>query len=730
MFWVRGGILALIAGLWLPISYERILTEGTDTYKTHYSLFGSRQVKQVVTLQYDVTGVGALLVNLRRATDVAPVNVRVMDVDDQVLGEAEISSQDIQDDAFTYARLPHAIDWEVGEIIIEMSAPQATQMNPIGIRFEEEGEKRLAVAVIERMPLYVRMRIWQGAHPVATSRLAAGLLTALVAGLAGTWLHGRGILEGKRGWYASLLVLALFALSLRWPLVSRIEGVFGGDAYNHLLKTRAWLQGDDPFASDFRKGPFFSVLVVPGLATPDPLLWARWVGVVSSVAAVVLLAILARGLSVPPVAAWLTGALLAVMREFRFESVSALSNTTFAALVVAAAVTFIYARRARVAYILGVLGGLGALTRYEGVLVPGVFLPAVWAWHRFRPRFIGYTVWPLIILIAIPFVMWPITGQIGVRTPEDITGDAGLSVALSWHEFQQNASQLKTILGREWFISPAGGRQLLTLGIGLASGVVLAVFKRRWPAVVGDVLAAAPWAALLWVVAVVFRDFHDTLKLLMLGMTLLAGTGTGWMMIAWPRFGIPIVLMVLLQAVVVTAILPKPRYYLHLLPFLVLGVGMVVSGAARWRTRWSYIGSLWLLGLLTGLVWYEANDALGDMVSDYNSRARQAAIMERAAKFLQPLDGAFTITTDDLAFRVFVGDTRMKMFPRELERRATDVEQQLAWIRQSGVRYVVETSFEPLFVVVQKKPELFQELGRFTSRYGSGEVILYEVKGY
>lgn len=726
--WVLGGLLVLISALWLPVSYERILTEGTDTYKTHYPLFGSRQAKQSIVLHHDITSVGALLVNLRRASEVVSVHMKVTDSEGRVLGEGDVVPQHIRDDAFGYARPPHIIRQEVGEITVEVSAPQATAQNPIGIRFEEQGEKRFAVAVIERVPLYVHGLIWQAAHPVATHRLAAGLLGALVVGLVGTFLYERKVLESKRGWYVALLILALFTVAVRWPLVSRIEGVFGGDAYNHLLKTRAWIQGDDPFASDFRKGPFFSVLLAPGLAIPDPLLWARWVGVISSVAAVVLLAVLARGLSVPPVMAWLTGALLAVTREFRFESVSALSNTTFAALVMATCVAFLYAKRKKIAYVMSIAGGLAALTRYEGVLVPGIFLPAVWAWHHFRPRFIGYTIWPLIILVAIPFVMWPITGQIGVRTPGDITSDAGLSVALSWHEFQQNASQLKTILGREWFISPAGGRQLLTLGIGLVSGVVLAMMKRRWPAVVGDVLAAAPWTVSLWVVAVVFRDFHDTLKLLMLAMTLLAGAGAGWLMVQKPRFGIPIVLMVLLQAVVVTAILPKSRYYLHLLPFLVLGVGVVVSGVARWRSRWNYVGSLCLLGLLAGLVWYEANDALGDMVSDYNSRARQAAVMERAAKFLRPLDGAFTITTDDLAFRVFVGDERMKMFPRELERRATDVEQQLAWIRQSGVRYIVETSFEPLFVVVQQRPELFQELGRFTSHYGSGEVVIYELQ--
>ncbi len=728
LFWIVGGIAVAVGCLILPVSYDRVLTVGTDTYQTHRPVFGSRHVEQIVPLQRDITGVGALLVNLKRAPALSPVEVVVRDASGHIISEGSIQPSAIVDDQFAWAVLSHRIPANTGEVTLDISAPEATAQNPIGIRFEGEGEKRLAVGVTERMPAWARLALWRSDHPDGSRRLLSGILVAAIVGVLGTCLHGRKILENKKAWALSLLLLALFATALRLPLVASIEGVFGGDAYNHLFKTRAWLQGDDPFASDFRKGPFFSVLLAPGLAGPDPLLWGRWMSLLSSVAAVVLVAVLARRLGLPPVMSLLAGFLLAVMREFQFEAVSSLSNMTYAALVVGAAAAFVSAKQRRQAYVVGVLGSLAALTRYEGVLVPAMLLPPLWLYHRLRPRFILYTLVPVVVLLVIPFLLWPITGEVGVRTPADIKGDGGLSVALSAYEFRANALQLKTILGLEWFLSPAGGRQLFTLGVGAVAGAALAFGRRRSPRIVHDILAAGGWVILIWAVTVVVRDFNDTLKLLMLGMTLLAGAGGGWLAVQKPRWGIPLMIMVVAQGVAVTAILPKPRYYIHLVPFLVLGVLAIMAGITDWRRQWSRVGVFLAAGFLVGLVWQDAADALPGMVSDYNSKAYESALMERAARFLRGREGDIGIITDDLPFRIYAGDDRLTLYRPLPEGRPATLAEQQAWIESSGVNYVVEASFEPLFSIAERQPELFTKLETFTSRYHEGEVAVYEVK--
>jgi hypothetical protein len=121
----------------------------------------------------------------------------------------------------------------------------------------------------------------------------------------------------------------LFAIAIRAPYTHLVEGVFGGDAFNYLSKSRALLAGQDFFAADSRKGPVFSLLIAPGLFMLDPLWWSRWVGIIAAAGTVTLTVFIARRLQLGWPAAAIAGLLVAVNMEFLWESSNGLANTTY-----------------------------------------------------------------------------------------------------------------------------------------------------------------------------------------------------------------------------------------------------------------------------------------------------------------------------------------------------------------------------------------------------------------
>jgi hypothetical protein len=96
---------AMLLGIFfIPVSYERIIREGTDRFETHHALWGKRvkSVSEIAT--FPVRSVGLLLVNLRRASTLEPAYVRVL-----VDGKDEVANIKVPvkgDDGFTWVTLP------------------------------------------------------------------------------------------------------------------------------------------------------------------------------------------------------------------------------------------------------------------------------------------------------------------------------------------------------------------------------------------------------------------------------------------------------------------------------------------------------------------------------------------------------------------------------------------------------------------------------------------------
>jgi hypothetical protein len=367
----------------------------------------------------------------------------------------------------------------------------------------------------------------------------------------------------------------------------------------------------------------------------------------------------------------------------------------------------------------GVLSGLATLTRYEGGLAAAILIPAVWMRSAWRWSFLRKALVPACILMAIPFTIWPLSGHVGVRLFSDIAADGGLSVARSFDDFVQNVKGFKAFWARTWFFTSGVGKQLQAFTLGLGLGLLIWYMQRaraRTPIFLAVFMVA--WLAIL------LRDSGQTLEYLSLWCGVVMGIGTFYSLLRWPREAIPIFLVVTTQIFLVTLLLPKPRYYVQVIPCM--AAALVVGIFALSLPGRSRAVATVLFGMVAGLVYFDGNDALGGIVSDYNEKSHENTVMLNAGRFLRGGEGSVALATDDLSMRVMLTDSRLRVFPSGLP---ASSEAQLSWIAREEPGYIVENSFQPLFSVATERPDIFEEVAVFTTRFGEAWARVYRIRG-
>lgn len=652
------GVFCVGMGLaFLPTKYFSVLREGTDSFETHHALWGQRMKSVSVIADAPVRGVGLLFVNLRRVPTIAPVIVSVGDAHQEV-------AINTNDDAFTWVRFSANIASAGEAFTVEVAAPLATQDAPVGVRFDTT-DKQLAVATIEVIPAWKQVVYWSQNKPELAKKvgitLFGGLILAAILALADR-------INNKKTWIASLTLLFLFSVIMRIPLTQSVESAYGGDAFNYLLKSRAWIDGQDPFAADPRKAPLYSFLVMPGLAAPfDAVTWERWISMLAAGGSVVVSALFLRRFGLPYSFALAGGALLAVNRDFQFESVQGLANTTFTFFILLTGYLFILGET----YWVAVGSGLAFLTRYEGGIVAAILLPVSIVIHKIRGRNIIRVLLPAIILILIPFVFFPITHSLGVRSIADIKGDEGLYVAYSFDDFVSNFKAFRTWFGRLWILTP----NLDHLFIQMVSALTT--------------------------------------------LGLIGG------IVRFPKQCIPIVVMLVLHVMFITAILPKDRYYLPLIPYIALAITSGVYALTYRKSRASFIGALIFISMLTLFVYADARQALPGQVSDYNEKSAGQTVLLQAARIAKHLDGIVAIAEgSDLQLRTYLPNARVFIAPDSLR----DINDQVSLLRGKNVSYIINTTENPYFTkLISERSELFEGVATFGTKWGEDTATLYRV---
>lgn len=717
-----GAAVCIIGLAFIPTSYERIIREGTDDYNAHHALYGAREKSVSAIAKSPIEHIGLIIVNLRRAPVLAPVVVTVVPEGGESFSQVrELPAS--ADDEFVWFDVEPGSIAKGQQFTVYVSAPAATREYPVGVRFSAQ-DTQLALSVQERIPVWEQVTRWAEAHPqrFANAVFVIGGALFLVALLF--------LLDGVSHSYRTavivivLLLLTALVLMTRIPISNSLESAFGGDAFNYILKGNAWIVGEDPFAADPRKAPLYPFLTAPGqLPGLDPVLWARGISIVSAIGAVcvAVLILLRLGVSMP--IAVLSGALLTVNRDYQFESVQGLSNPLYTFLILAA----VYAFVSKKMYVASVAAALAAVTRFEGALVAAVLVPASWIVHRIRTSFALRSLIPFFVIGGLPLLLFPFTGELGVRSVQDLRSDEGLYIGYTWEYLVPSIKALKIIFGRLWILTEHVGNPFYSYGVGVCIGMFGVLFFRRY-ARPRNALAIIPGVVCVAMLSGLLFEFENQQKFFIAIFSLLAGAGLGGALVLRPKIASPIICMTLLQVAAVTAILPKNRYYLQVIPFIAMSVGLAfwyMGGAGKFR-KLPHIVSVFCMSIIVLFVYADADRALSGQISDYNEKSVGQTVLLNASREAKKFSGIVAApSSSDLILRAYVPRERLVFLPDSLH----DSDAQMAALQEHRVAYIIERTEDPYFIqLIDGRRELFEEVAVFKTKWGDDSATLYRLK--
>jgi len=452
-------IVVIVAGLaavavFYPVNQQRIINVGTDEYAAHHALYGKRIKSQVITINGKLRGIGAVLVNLRRASQLTGVKVAVYTVDNELLAEQDIPDEDIKDDSIAWTNFSD-LDIPGRQVRVDFSAPEATKDNPVGLRFELGSPEELALAVRERVPF------WRAARQffvqlVTTYNLGpailSGLTTTLVMVIIFLVPSLRGISQRwKVGLYLSfLLIIFLVTVGVRMNISKGLKGVSGGDAYNYLSITKQITELKNPLAVEKRL-PGWPLLLVPAyLSKIDDIWWMRFLSILSAGGSVVMLALLARKLHLPWSVQVAAPILLSFQKDFFLTSLRPEPYTFYTFLLLLALWLYLSLDHAWAQWCLGITLGFAAMTRQEGLALAVVLILGTLALRK-QLWWQGYVrlIIPLFILV-LPFF---INNAATFGNPFFTSYFEGGRNELvdSWNTFRESAAATWQVLGSLWW---------------------------------------------------------------------------------------------------------------------------------------------------------------------------------------------------------------------------------------------------------------------------------------
>lgn len=360
-----GAILVVIV-LLIPVHQRRIVSLGTDSFTSHYPLFGARTLQHQMKTQDTTIGFGTILVDLYKKRALSDVGVDIVDTSTgaQLVSGAILASA-IQDDSFATIEFPEASIAKNTDITITLAAPNATNQNPIGVRLDNE-TKDISLSVIEYVPAYKalstlvvnREREWTTVLPAIG--IALGIAIAI-------WAPGK-----RLKWILAIACIALLTFSTRIWTIQQFGGVSGGDAYNYLSITQSILRLENPFENTKRL-PGYPLLLTPFVAagTFNEQTAMRVMSTVASIGILGATVALARTLSLSWPTAIASVAILAFQKDFFWTSMRPEPYSIYSALLILSLTLFLQSYKKSSLYIqilFGFVLGYAAMTRQEGFM--------------------------------------------------------------------------------------------------------------------------------------------------------------------------------------------------------------------------------------------------------------------------------------------------------------------------------------------------------------------------
>ncbi|MCE9643417.1 MAG: hypothetical protein K8Q97_03850 [Candidatus Andersenbacteria bacterium] len=589
----------------------------------------------------------------------------------------------------------------------------------------------IAFQVTETSPAWRALLVWGQVNGTSAQRAALFLVEGAICAAAVFGLlqiRFRAHRQFRR--YIPSVALFVCTVFMCAPYAHLLNGVFGGDAFNYMDKAFALIHGQDPFAADARKGPFFSLLLIPGLFLPDPLVWSRWVGIVAAGLVAGLVPLVARRMGIGWPVATMAGVFVAENSFLLFEAPDALAMTTFTFLILLCVYSFLSIKKnGKFLWVLAIASGLTMLTRFEGALVGAILLPAAWIRYRISWRNILWPIVVAILIMALPLSSYIISGKSGIRTAQDIQNDDGLFLVHSIHD-----KQLELNIQRSYefftnvFIEKGTNMNIaLYLVAGVLIGILLVLTRRYMPRISSQVLGAIGiCSAVVFLFALAMNNEVNKYMLVAL-LYMLTGIGIAFFVQKKPIEGIAILFAIASQVAVIIWILPKTRYFLPTIPFLYLFLAYGIYSLARSKKRIVQFVVLVILST-AGIYFYQDEQKyLEKDVEAYNNKAFETDVLVKALIDLRSSKQSVAVESlDDLAVRMYVAPE--KLFYIQLNQTSDIAQQELQFIQGNHIHFLLKREDSDDWQIAQKNPELFSDPKIYTTKNGDAKVLVYTVK--
>lgn len=726
------GLALVVAAVWLPVYVTQQYNPPKEEAKYVRPVFGAHTVGQTFRAEQPL---GAVELQLR-SDDPSETLIRLTDEHGTVQQEQTVRLT--LTDEWVRFRLTSPLP--AGEHTLTLSAAALPNRAAAAlVRYQAQSDiysdgmllldnkpsyGDIGFRLLARVPAWKAVMIFGQITDKAAERGLYNFITAIVI-VATLFGFGRLLHHSKRPhrWIALLLLsLVVVTIAVRLPYLTKIEGVFGGDAFNYLSKAQAAVEGKDPFSADPRKGPVYSTFLIPGFFTPDPLMWSRLVGITAAAVAVVLLTLVLREFGLGWELAAAGGLLLAVNQDFIWESPSGLANVMYVAFILA--VVLAYLKRWH--WWLAVLLGLTFLTRYEGAVLAPVFLGAMWWRDRLPWKKVILLVLVTLGVMLIPQVSYIWSGVPGIRTAGDILEDDGLSVAGSVEAAAYNLNRFHLFLRNVWLRDETHNGVLPALGVGLLVGAALTGLQWRWPKVKQRFGFVWSLALLLALGVLLFTKSSEARVWLVAAPFFLMGVG----IVPWfwsRRYDAGVILLALVvHTAVIVQILPKARYFLPLIPFMVLSMVFGLQHLFTWdKKRLVRLAPIVAATFLMVVLMRDGHSTLEQRIERYNAYASEVSVMLQAVDYLRGQHGNIGFKTGlEQTMVTFISPERRYAWHLE-PGQPDNITGEQSFITTHKLRYLVERADEQQWNIVRAYPEFFEHAHTFDSIYGESKVEVY-----
>ncbi len=275
---------------------------------------------------------------------------------------------------------------------------------------------------------------------------------------------------------------------------------------------------------------------------------------------------------------------------------------------------------------------------------------------------------------------------------------------------------------------------LLVIWLLFLVGLLAGFLKRNSSLLWSWVVRYASLGMIALLLAAIVYDGLKTKEYVSLVLTLVTGAGLGAATARWPKFFIPVDLMLATQVVVITLILPESRYYLQVIPFFSLALIYGLLVFCDWKgSRFSRVGLVFLLGMLCVYVYGDSSLAMSGKISDYNAKSHEMTLALRVARWLRNdnFQGMAGLKEDEgLPIITYLGDEGVRLFPDEWfceEANMSDGEA-IGWISKERVNMVFEISSCPIFSTVFHGSGELVRVKEFEAEYGESKAFVYKMK--